>query len=394
MRRFLFLVAVASIAVMLSSWGLSQIAKSGIIGASSPPGSSWINVQTDLGAKGDCSTDDTPAFQAYFTNYGTSQIPSGTALIVPNPSAGGCYKLTASLSIPQDIGFNFLGTSRAYTTLQMFTANTPMFVFLAENTHSFRFSDLNLTYSSPQTASADPLSIFFYLNPSISTHAGIYDDIFERINLNNGYRGWSIASVQEPFWGTVWRDILVNVGQSGAAISLNPSNPSIGQERNIFQNMDIRSNTSVSGDPQFRLYYCSSCIMDNISLLSGTNKVADLENNSQLSIRQLHIESHTFTQSTSAVDLSNSWLTIDGLLYGGTVPASTTDYLTLIGFGNGSVSYRNVYLAPSLGTSAAMSMIHGTSLGTYTAYSENVQLLNAAQLCISGDPACAVLQSR
>src|ERR1700734_186319 len=127
----------------------------------------FYNVKSDFGAKGDCSTDDTTAFQNFFNQ---TQYNSST-LIVPTPS-GGCYKLTATLVIPLSAGWVVEGagaglggggTGRPSTVLTMFTANTPMFEFETELTQQFTFEHLALNYNSAQPSS-NTLAIFFYMN--------------------------------------------------------------------------------------------------------------------------------------------------------------------------------------------------------------------------------------
>ena len=73
------------------------------------PFSSWINVKTAYGAKGDGVTDDTVAIQNAINTAGASHktlyFPSGT------------YKITASLSIASVTFFNMVGQDPAATTI-------------------------------------------------------------------------------------------------------------------------------------------------------------------------------------------------------------------------------------------------------------------------------------
>jgi len=329
----------------------------------------------DLGAKGDCVTDDTAVFQAAFNNI------QGKRLHIPNPP-GGCYKLTASITLGEVSSFWVEGDTRFGTVLRMFADNIPMFRFTGVNTHSAHFSDLLLDYSSAQPAT-NTNSVFFLLDSPVGAPvSSVYESIFERLRIQNGYRGWSISSTSNKsiYWGDTFSQIWAWSTMSGATFNFQPPVTN-GIPRMEFH--QIWNQQSVN-EPVLTLSAGHQIIIDTFEATPSKNLVLNLGSNNQLTVQGLHIEQHTFdssctTTSCMAVNLANTWGIIDGFTYASAVapPTNYAVYLFSATSAGGYIDFRNIGVGMSALTNGQQLAVFRSSAAGAKASIENLLISSA-----------------
>lgn len=78
------------------------------------PFTSWVNVKTKYGAKGDGTSDDTQALQRAFNEIGTTTVNNATVLYLP----AGTYRITAELKMSARLNISVIGEDPSTTKIK------------------------------------------------------------------------------------------------------------------------------------------------------------------------------------------------------------------------------------------------------------------------------------
>lgn len=290
---------------MRSLWLLTSsvvVCAATVLVAQAPAGNAsfGLNVKA-FGAVGDCHHDDTAALQS-----AVNQV-NGRTLLFP----AGCYLISQPIKVPFAQGFRIVGEGRVGTKIQQQSDNTPILVFTQDLTHSWEVSDLEFSWSRPQSSqNTDAVAILF---AAPGGKGGLFNFTISHVTFDNGFRGIYLApgtSGSQPVWGFVLEDIVAAKQMSGSTINLSP-NPGVGMPRCILR--DIYS-SQASSEPQVKLNHCSSGTLDGIEDNNGVDTSLDLTSDDAISVRGLHIELHHMAHANRPViTAENSNIDFDGI---------------------------------------------------------------------------------
>lgn len=342
----------------------------------------------DLGAKGDCVTDDTEAFQSFFTDYVQTTSYSGRnsrTLFVP--AVPNCYKITAPITIGINksvthgiimVGWHVIGESRMQSQIRQFTNNVPVFEFRGEFIHSWSFEKLHIDYAAQQPPANTRAVAFLCQGTNTGqTFMSPYDGMFDQINISNAFRGFaSDVNTNRSsgfFFSTRFTNIWGMSTMTGATLYFNY--PAIGIERLFLSGWQIdgAANTYEEG---IALKSCLQCKIESISFLRSFNQLMTVVT-SQVSISDIHIEGHDFVtgipnKGMTALDLDNSSVDLTDISYangaGHSVCAKCNVSLIrdYAGGNMAQVNIRGLYFTPViLAGGSAVAFLGGKSQPSY-----------------------------
>lgn len=245
----------------------------------------------DFGAVGDGLADDTVAIQAAID----AVIPIGSSLFLPI----GTYRLSDKLVIPFGTGWRIEGAGQYATTLVQHSANTRIFSFEANLTHSWEIANLGLSWNTPQPA-INSNAVAVYFGTGTAGHS-IFNWQIRRCNFSNGFRAIAAAATASPaIWGVRVQDCLFNTTMSGAAFFAVPS-PGIGQPNICIENCVLNGNSA--HEELIRIASGDNVLLRNLEFLSGAAPVQlmAISNTPRLTI--LGCKSEAFTVGAADIAL-------------------------------------------------------------------------------------------
>lgn len=293
-----------------------------------------LNVK-NFGAVGDCQHDDTAALQEAVNHI------NGRTLLLPT----GCYLISQPIKVPFAQGFRILGEGRVGTKIQQRSDNTPILVFTQEMTWGWEVSNLEFSWTRPQSSQNSGAVAILFASPG--GRGGMFNFTITHVTFDNGFRGIYLApgsSGSQTVWGFVLEDIVAEKQMSGSTINLSP-NPVSGMPRCILR--DIHSSQS-STEPQIRLNHCTSGTLDGIEDNNGLDTSVDLTGCEAMSVRSLHIEVHHMAHpNRPVITAENSIIDFDGITANVLSDVPGRNYLVSNVAGGGSLSLRNIVLRGS-----------------------------------------------
>lgn len=156
-------------------------------------GERYVNIKS-YGAKGDGTTDDTAAVQAWAnyiaTNGRTGFVPKGT------------YKLTGTINFPLQAGWGIGGESRTAAVFKQYTNNIPIFdlgVGAGSALHSVSIGGIGFDYATQQVGNTNSICIHM---------AGmLYNSRLVNMFFRNAYLGISADQNGKSIWGTLFSSL-------------------------------------------------------------------------------------------------------------------------------------------------------------------------------------------
>ena len=205
------------------------------------PFSSWLNVKTGFGAKGDGITDDTPALQTAL-----NAAAKGT----PNPTVflpAGTYRITATLSLDYQINVSVIGADPATTIIKW--AGAARGTMLRINGTAYSKFD-RLTFNGDHIAGVAVEQSWDGSRPHFDTRNEYADDIFTDVGfgIHGGALGHGFAET------TILRDRFIR--NSIAGVSLGNFNAlDVWIRESQFRDCAIGV-TNTTGAGNFKVYQC------------------------------------------------------------------------------------------------------------------------------------------
>jgi hypothetical protein len=200
--------------------------------------------------------DVTTALQTAITQNLTV---TGGGLTWPN----GGYKITAALTIPFATGWKMFGASRAGVNIRQYTANTPIFKFANDLTHSWSVSDMSFDYNAAQGA-ANTAACPFYFVGTAGVLYNFFNFTVERVTFNNCCDCFGgDTTTKYAVWGWRKRDIVVGGTVSRSVWTYVPSS-SIGMPNGKLDGCYVTANTMVG--PVFNMLAAESVTLDNVEI--------------------------------------------------------------------------------------------------------------------------------
>lgn len=230
-----------------------------------------------FGAKGDGSTDDTAAFQAFF-----DAVFAGLSMYDPNNIAAdinnfshfgfipdGVYIISDSIKIKkQFVGARIEGASMAGTVIQQQTDGKSIFEFQRCLSHSFEIGHLRFVYKNKQTSpNGAYAAIFFSSADGIDTGPGYFNFHLHHLYFERGGRGISTSAAQKnTVWGAFIDHCIFGDSNTGAFIHFNnncPGQPNI-SITNCYYTGTINNGTGVSRpEPVITIASCDNLLLQN-----------------------------------------------------------------------------------------------------------------------------------
>lgn len=240
----------------------------------------------------------------------------------------GTYQLNAQLAVPLSPGMQIVGQGPVVTAIQQNTAGVPIFAFLADNTNTIRIADMTAQYA---TAQSNALSQAFYYHVAGGTSGGFYLHTYENLYIKNAYDGFAVEEADnfQPIWDITWRKVTFqNIARS--LVRLKPATAG-GMLGLNFYDIYSGSAPTVAGAEAFVFQACE-VNMIGMDLEKWTDTLFHSYGGGRLSIRQLHVESHTFAANFShmATVYDATILDVDGFRILNSANTSTnTDFCVL-----------------------------------------------------------------
>jgi Pectate lyase superfamily protein len=304
----------------------------------------------DYGALGDGVADDTAAIQAAINAVIT---PNGGGLFFPT----GTYKITAKLVIPFSSGWRIFGQSRIGTRIKQFTANTRIFSFESENTHSFEISSLTFDWNTAQPAANTQAIALFFGTGAVSAGTGMYYWQVRNCTFARGFRGIASDTVNSPpLWGVNIANCEHDGSMSGAFYRATPS-PSIGQPNICIENCLFRAQGASEEIINISSGYLIT--LSNLEFLNGGPTYRLMQLSTCQSVTLIACKSENYNAGTGAqlFGFSNSRVRAIGCYVNGVQGSAGSSYFL---FGSSSTTLSVI------GLTATTNMTGGT-LYVYTA---------------------------
>lgn len=212
----------------------------------------------EFGARGDGTTDDTAALQAFITycivNSKRGFIPAGT------------YKISSTLNFTYRPGWWIEGAGGEVTFIKQATDNIAIFNLGSDTAslmHDFRISGLSFGYSNTlQTGNTSAACILI----SQMIQEGAMTDL----SFDSGYVGIKVASGVGGPWGMTFDDLRFGANLTGCAIDMTGALNAV--PNNHFGRMFVTA-TNMTTDV-FKNMRGYNCVIDTIEIINAANGVA------------------------------------------------------------------------------------------------------------------------
>lgn len=368
----------------------------------------------DFGAKGDGTTDDTAAVQAFVTylagNARRGVVPAGT------------YKLTKTIHVPNRQGWSIVGHGWETTTFKMATDNVPIFnvggaeyfngtgaqtAFALNYTNpvaqvrvngaakvlgvDYTIAGNTLTFTAAPSAGTINVAVFYELSSqqgygvemsdfgldytnaqtgNTNAHCLLYSTmIFEgrlhRVTFKGGYCGIKVlANIGGP-WGSNWDDLWFRAGLRGSAMDW--TDAVNGVPNNVWGRILVECNNLTA--PIFNQVKGYNWTIGAIELLTATNvQWFNFQAGSEVRMDAIKLEQVAYTVAgssftgSSLIYAPSCAIQLGHLFIGGvTQNMNPTDRLTV--FGGAVRDLRVDYVDTSFTTSIANFSLTGVSGG-------------------------------
>lgn len=176
------------------------------------PFASWLNVQTQYGARGDGTTDDTAAIQRALNAVGAAGASGGPAVVYLPP---GTYRITAALTMASRISVGVIGADPATTVLKWDgPAGAPMLDLNGVAYSQFERLTFNGAGTRGNPAQTGIMQAWDGQRQYAATDNRYTDDIFENMayGMRIGSRGYMDSE------GTIRRCRFVNLSSAGISV--------------------------------------------------------------------------------------------------------------------------------------------------------------------------------
>ncbi|MGI8485533.1 MAG: glycosyl hydrolase family 28-related protein, partial [Thermomicrobiales bacterium] len=252
----------------------------------------WLDVKA-YGAKGDGVTDDTTAIQNALNQWSGTSGPG----VIYFPK--GTYKITSTLTFPYTQGKTMQGAGSYMSTIQQATDNIPIVSIPNENTHTIHIVDMGFAFKNQQTASNTNGYGFQFLSTTGGV-SGMYHWVVERSRFANAYIGIGVtgsAGQVGIIWGSVFQTLYFDHTQHTAIRLVSPQ--TFGMNDNEFDNIKIinTGGAAITSDGAALEFSAVGARINNLDIEGWYNQILQNTGGFAVSITQLHIEHHIFTNA-------------------------------------------------------------------------------------------------
>lgn len=320
-----------------------------------------VNAKLDYGAKGDGTTDDTAALQAFITYCQTNSrwgyIPAGT------------YKVTSTLNFSARPNWRITGAGKEITRIVMATDNVAILNLgsdTASYLHDVEISNLALDYTNAQTGNTSA-------NPILFSQMA-YESKFESIGFDGGYYAIRVANGIGGPWGCTWDNL--QFGGNLRAGAMDWSQCANAVPNNRFGRMFVTA-TNMTGSPALAIFDVRgyNFTVDTIEIIDvqGSKTLFRTAAGSRVEIGTIKLENGTYNTANSMylLDFGNgagSWATIGHFTMGGNNMVVTNN-TTLYAIRNSSEGVECDFM--DIGTTAALpggSSLYAVSSSDYVSF--------------------------
>lgn len=326
-------------------------------------GSPWIDAKA-YGAVGDGVTDDTASLQLAINAL--TAVATHATLFIP----AGTYKVTSTLTLPYMQQKRILGAGQNASILSATMTNSPILKTLYEDTHTIEVSDLGLHFATQRSAANTAAFGIMFSITSAGIGSGFY---FWRVSNVTIYQA-SVGIGSDPagsgalnVWGCVFERIIISsVAYRG--VSMTPL--SGGNVLQTWTDLKIINNNTTVVATNYAFYASATeLIITGLDVEKWHGPIFYHDGGPPVTIRGIHIESHTSTTSQRLFEVANGHLDLSGLYVLSTVVQS-----------GAQLAIAHAGLAGQLtldGARIEVSLTSGTAIGvTALSSAENISIRN------------------